>query len=102
MKQSAPPRLAPYLLFMEKGSRIDCCLVENKGANYLGMMFVQLPSVILGGKVSVFEDGGELDSNGDEWEKTSANFDHNTCLDSSLLQFFDKEGNDCPECLARI
>jgi hypothetical protein len=71
-----PDRLSAelnMLLFMEKGSRIDRCSIENKGKNILGTLFVQLPSVFTGGKVSVF-DGGK-DTDGEEREETTTNFD---------------------------
>ena len=68
------------LLFMEKGSRVDRCKNSDEGQNVLGTLFVQLPSVFTGGKISIYnseEDGEdeEGEDDGDTFNLGAANGD---------------------------
>ncbi len=89
------------LLFMEKGSRIDRCSIVSKGGTFLGTLFVQLPSVFTGGKVSVFV-GGE-DSDGEEREETTTNFDLGVSSgDAAFSCYFVCHYNDCEFEISQI
>ena len=68
------------LLFMEKGSRVDRCKNSDEGQNVLGTLFVQLPSVFTGGKISIYnseKDGEdeEGEDDGDSFSLGAANGD---------------------------
>jgi hypothetical protein len=89
------------LLLMEKGSHIDRCSIENKGKNVLGTLFVQLPSVFTGGKVSIFV-GGE-DTDGDEREETTTNYDLGVSSgDAAFSCYFVCHYSDCEFEISKI
>ena len=89
------------LLYMEKGSRVDRCKNTHEGANnVLGTLFVQLPSVFSGGKVSIFNNG-----EGDYWgveEDIPSTFQLGAAGDASFSCHFVCHFKDCEYEFAKI
>jgi len=91
------------LLYMEKGSRVDRCKNTDEGTNVLGTLFVQLPSVFTGGKVSVFNNNNGGEDNGDEEEEEAVSaFQLGAAGDASFSCHFFCHYKDCEYEFAKI
>jgi len=93
------------LLYMEKGSRVDRCKNTDQGTNVLGTLFVQLPSVFTGGKVSIFNSNGGGDNNESEEEDeedTAGVFQLGAGGDASFSSHFFCHYKDCEYEFAKI
>ena len=90
------------LLLMEKGSRINHCLIDNGGVKFVGMLFIQLPSVFTGGKVGIFDLGNKC-SCGHEHKTMSNHFNLGiTSGKSAYSCYFICHYSDCELKIAKI
>ena len=94
------------LLYMEKGGRVDRCKTTDEGANVLGTLFVQLPSVFTGGKVSIINTKGGGDNNNEndnkEEEEDASTFQLGAAGDASFSCHFFCHYKDCEYEVAKI
>ena len=74
------------LLYMEKGSSIDWCTYVEDDANVIGTMFIQLPSIFTGGRISVF-DGDEDEEDNNDFVSTVDLGRHDGSAEFNFLSF---------------
>ena len=91
------------LMYMEKGSHVERCKNSDEGQNVLGTLFVQLPSVFTGGRISIYNVGNEdVDDDEDGEEEDASTFQLGASGESSFSCHFVCHYKDCEYEFAKI
>ena len=90
------------LLYMEKGSHVERCKNSDEGGNVLGTLFIQLPSVFTGGKISIFNAGETEEGDEEKNEEETSTFQLGASGDASFACHFVCHYKDCEYEFAKI